>query len=181
MTLGNQLQKIRQRKGMTQELVAHQLFITRQTVSRWENDSVLPPLAALTDLSTLYDVPLSELLGENKTHMNKKINPFALLGSVVFNFFTFLTLGLTLLTVWLSSWLIAAAFILSPVMLLTVVLLGIQHLAILQTLLCILFFAIGLSIVKPLKNISNLLYGFARNYIRYNINNVFYTTEITQG
>lgn len=37
MTLGERLQQLRQRSGLSQEEVAQKLFLTRQSVSKWEN------------------------------------------------------------------------------------------------------------------------------------------------
>lgn len=41
---------------MTQEQVAQKLFVTRQTVSRWEQDKTLPNVHVLKTLSVLYPV-----------------------------------------------------------------------------------------------------------------------------
>ncbi|MGJ5640039.1 helix-turn-helix transcriptional regulator, partial [Latilactobacillus curvatus] len=42
MSVGNALKEARMNVGVTQEQVAQKLFVTRQTVSRWEQDKTLP-------------------------------------------------------------------------------------------------------------------------------------------
>ena len=37
MEFGERLKQAREKKGMTQQTLADRLFVTRQTVSRWEN------------------------------------------------------------------------------------------------------------------------------------------------
>ena len=38
MTLGQQIASARREKGMTQEMLAEQLGVTRQAVARWETE-----------------------------------------------------------------------------------------------------------------------------------------------
>ena len=42
MTLGNKIQEIRLARGMSQEQFGELLNTTRQTVSKWELDQVVP-------------------------------------------------------------------------------------------------------------------------------------------
>ena len=42
MSLGNNISFLRKQKKLTQEQLADQLNVTRQTVSRWEADEVIP-------------------------------------------------------------------------------------------------------------------------------------------
>lgn len=42
MSLGNNLYNARRKKGLSQEIVADALGISRQTVSKWETDETLP-------------------------------------------------------------------------------------------------------------------------------------------
>ena len=38
MELGKRLKDLRNRMGMTQDVLAERLFVSRQTISSWEND-----------------------------------------------------------------------------------------------------------------------------------------------
>ena len=51
MTLGQRIQELRKRAGLTQEQLAEQLGVTRQAVSKWESDNGVPELDALIALS----------------------------------------------------------------------------------------------------------------------------------
>ena len=62
MTLGENLQKLRAAKGLSQEEVARQLYVSRQSVSKWENDVAEPGVENLKTLAKLYGVTLDQLL-----------------------------------------------------------------------------------------------------------------------
>ncbi|RRK11842.1 XRE family transcriptional regulator [Lactiplantibacillus garii] len=62
MDLGTQLKREREARGWTQQSLADQLHVTRQTVSRWENGSTYPNLDTLVALSDHLAVSLDTLL-----------------------------------------------------------------------------------------------------------------------
>ena len=64
MTLGENLQRLRKEKGLSQEDVARALFVSRQTISKWENDLCLPDLENFRKICHLYQVDFNEILGE---------------------------------------------------------------------------------------------------------------------
>ena len=64
MTFGQQLQSLRKEKGYSQEQLAQQLYVTRQSVSLWENDRSLPSLDLLLKLSQIFDTSVDKLLGK---------------------------------------------------------------------------------------------------------------------
>ena len=57
------LLKLRSQRGLSQEQLAEQLFVTRQAVSRWENGETLPNIETLKQLSIYFDVSINTLLG----------------------------------------------------------------------------------------------------------------------
>lgn len=61
-TLGETLREKRVSRGMTQELVAESLGVSRQAVSKWESGKTDPSTANLLALADLLDVPVEELL-----------------------------------------------------------------------------------------------------------------------
>ncbi|MFD1317147.1 helix-turn-helix domain-containing protein [Loigolactobacillus zhaoyuanensis] len=65
MQLGAQLKLARQTLGVTQEVVASQLHVSRQTISSWENERSYPDIASLIALSDYYQLSLDELLKED--------------------------------------------------------------------------------------------------------------------
>ena len=62
MTLGENLQKLRREKGLSQEEVAQTLFVSRQTISKWETGKAEPGAANLKALAGLYGVTLEQLM-----------------------------------------------------------------------------------------------------------------------
>lgn len=63
MTLGENLQHLRKEAGLSQEEVAGRLFVSRQSVSKWENGQAEPGVENLKTLAQLYGVTVDELLG----------------------------------------------------------------------------------------------------------------------
>ena len=69
------LKKKRNELGITQQELADELFVTRQTVSRWENNLSYPNLDTLVEISNILDLSLDEFLkGEGADVVNKISN-----------------------------------------------------------------------------------------------------------
>ncbi|MCH5206164.1 MAG: helix-turn-helix transcriptional regulator, partial [Oscillospiraceae bacterium] len=66
MEIGNRLKNARVEIGLTQEKVAEEIGVSRQTVSNWENGKFYPDIVSVIKLSDLYSVSLDELLKEDK-------------------------------------------------------------------------------------------------------------------
>lgn len=62
MSLGNSLFNARKSKGMSQEMVAEKLGVSRQTISKWETDETLPDIRQSKQLAVLYGQSLDELI-----------------------------------------------------------------------------------------------------------------------
>lgn len=61
------LLQLRREKGISQEELAAQLFVTRQAVSRWETGETIPNSETLKRLSTYFQVSINTLLGSPRT------------------------------------------------------------------------------------------------------------------
>ena len=61
--LGNNIKTLRIQKGYSQETLAQQLHVVRQTVSKWEKEISVPDAEMLVKIAELLDVPVSDLLG----------------------------------------------------------------------------------------------------------------------
>lgn len=61
--LGENLKTLRKQKGFSQEELATQLHVVRQTVSKWEKGLSVPDADTLIRLAELLEVSVSELLG----------------------------------------------------------------------------------------------------------------------
>lgn len=64
MTLGYKIQEIRTARGMSQEQFGELLGTTRQTVSKWELDQVVPDIKKIIAISRMFCVSTDELLLE---------------------------------------------------------------------------------------------------------------------
>ncbi|MEG0571065.1 MAG: helix-turn-helix transcriptional regulator [Oscillospiraceae bacterium] len=62
MNLGNNLFNARKAKGLSQEMVAEKLGVSRQTISKWETDETLPDIRQSKRLAVLYGLSLDELI-----------------------------------------------------------------------------------------------------------------------
>ncbi|HAQ9448438.1 TPA: helix-turn-helix transcriptional regulator, partial [Enterococcus faecium] len=58
------IKKSRHIKGISQSEVAKYLNISRQSISKWENDTSSPDINNLTLLSSLYEISIDDLLKE---------------------------------------------------------------------------------------------------------------------
>ena len=62
MTLGERLVRLRAQAGLSQDALAERLEVSRQSVSKWENNISVPDLEKLIRLSEIYHVSLDELV-----------------------------------------------------------------------------------------------------------------------
>lgn len=71
MQIGKQLQQRRKEHNMSQETLAEQLHISRQSVSKWENGTSLPSFANVVAISELFDISLDELIKGDENLMEE--------------------------------------------------------------------------------------------------------------
>lgn len=72
--LGENLKKLRTEKGMSQEYMAQQLNVVRQTVSKWEKGLSEPDAGSLMKLAELLGVSVSALLDEEDREKKDSAN-----------------------------------------------------------------------------------------------------------
>jgi len=66
MSFGSNLQYLRRlHGGMTQEKLAEQMNVSRQTISKWESDESCPEISKLIELCDFFSCKLDELLRED--------------------------------------------------------------------------------------------------------------------
>lgn len=98
MEIGKKLKQARLGARLTQEQAAEQLFVSRQTISNWENEKTYPDIASVVRLSDLYSISLDELLkGDEKMleHLEESTDVVRsnkkLVGAVIANIAVFLS------------------------------------------------------------------------------------------
>ncbi len=67
MDFGERIYELRSKNGMSQGELADKLDVSRQAVSKWENNSAVPDLDKLLKMSELFSVSLDELVKGEKT------------------------------------------------------------------------------------------------------------------
>lgn len=66
MGFGENLRAIRRKKNISQEELAETLNVSRQAVSRWEQNNGYPEMEKMIALSKLLNVTLDNLVSEHK-------------------------------------------------------------------------------------------------------------------
>lgn len=64
MNLGENIYRLRTQKNMSQGDLAQALDVSRQSVSKWENNSAVPELEKLIRMADLFEVSLDELVAK---------------------------------------------------------------------------------------------------------------------
>ena len=65
MSLGKNIQYLRKQRRITQEQLAEIMSVSRQTISRWEADEIIPELNKLIALSDMFSCKLDALVRED--------------------------------------------------------------------------------------------------------------------
>ena len=63
MNLNENIKKLRTLKGISQVEFAKEMNVTKQCVSNWENDNILPSIEMLVKISKYFSVSTDYLLG----------------------------------------------------------------------------------------------------------------------
>jgi transcriptional regulator with XRE-family HTH domain len=66
---------LREQKNWTQQELADELMISRSTVTKWENNQLIPDVQSLVNLSDVFNVSLDSLVGSSSEH-GELINEF---------------------------------------------------------------------------------------------------------
>lgn len=69
--LGEILKMNRSERGLTQQQVADELHVSRQTLSNWENGKNYPDIPMLIELSEYYSLSLDYMLKGDASYMNQ--------------------------------------------------------------------------------------------------------------
>ena len=120
MELGAQIKKYRNEQTLSQEELAERVFVSRQSISNWENGKTYPDIKSLLLLSEVFSVSLDQLVKGDVDIMKKEINSQELAKfQKDSNMFTGLFIALIILPIplgkFLGWWGIAAYMILFAV------------------------------------------------------------------
>lgn len=74
MEMGKQIKRLRTEQGISQETLAEKVYVSRQTVSNWENDKNYPDINSLLRMSEIFHVSLDILIKGDVQKMKEKIS-----------------------------------------------------------------------------------------------------------
>lgn len=74
MELGNHIKHYRNEKGLSQEELAERVYVTRQTISNWENNKNYPDINSIVLLSEVFEISIDNLIKGDLEQMKKEIN-----------------------------------------------------------------------------------------------------------
>lgn len=66
--LGEQIKELRLNRNMSQVELAKKLFVSKQSVSNWENENIMPSVEMLIKISEIFGVTTDYLLGLSEKH-----------------------------------------------------------------------------------------------------------------
>ena len=73
MEIGNQIRENRKRLSLSQDALAEKIYVSRQTISSWENNKTYPDIQSLLLLSAVFDVTVDALIKGDVEAMEKKV------------------------------------------------------------------------------------------------------------
>ena len=73
MELGKQIKNCRQEANLSQEGLAERVYVSRQTISNWENDKSYPDVNSLVLLSEVFHISLDKLIKGDIDRMKEEI------------------------------------------------------------------------------------------------------------
>ena len=74
MQIANQIKKLRTESGMSQDELAERIFVSRQTVSNWENEKTYPDIKSLLLMSEVFNTSLDTLIKGDLSEMKRQID-----------------------------------------------------------------------------------------------------------
>ena len=73
MEFGKHIKKYRSENSLSQEQLAERVFVSRQTISNWENDKSYPDVNSLVLLSEVFNTSIDNLIKGDVKIMKKQI------------------------------------------------------------------------------------------------------------
>ena len=74
MELGNKIKYYRGEKELSQEELAERVYVSRQTISNWENNKSYPDINSIVLLSEIFGISIDNLIKGDVEQMKKEIN-----------------------------------------------------------------------------------------------------------
>ena len=98
MTIAEKIKKLRKDNNMTQEDLAEKLNVSRQTISKWETDVVIPDADNIVSICKLFNITTDELLDYKVESVQKKRQFIIDMGVLLFGIIGFIVFAILLMT-----------------------------------------------------------------------------------
>ena len=87
----NNLKKIRKDHGLSQEQLAEELGVSRQSISKWESSVAYPEMDKIITICKKYDINIDDLLHRDITEVKREDDKTKKYNNYVNSFFKFIT------------------------------------------------------------------------------------------
>lgn len=98
MTIADKIKKLRKDNNMTQEDLAEKLNVSRQTISKWETNIVIPDADNIVSICKLFNITTDELLDYKVESVQKKKQFIVDMSVLLFGIIGFIIFAILLMT-----------------------------------------------------------------------------------
>ena len=98
MTIAEKIKKLRKDNNMTQEDLSEKLNVSRQTISKWETNVVIPDADNIVSICKLFNITTDELLDYKVESVQKKRQFIIDMGVLLFGIIGFIVFAILLMT-----------------------------------------------------------------------------------
>lgn len=114
MELGNVISTKRKERGLSQEQLAQEINVARQTISKWELNETLPDIESLRKLAIFLEFSIDSALDidvdDDDDNMEWMIIGFAIIGNMITIFFDNAMFGVAMPFIGLGIYFVLKAF-----------------------------------------------------------------------
>lgn len=113
MEIGNVISTKRKERGLSQEQLAQEINVTRQTISKWELNETLPDIESLRKLAVFLEFSIDSALDidvDDDDDMEWMIIGFAIIGNIITIFFDYAMFGIAMPFIGLGIYFVLKAF-----------------------------------------------------------------------
>lgn len=113
MEIGNVISAKRKERGLSQEQLAQEINVARQTISKWELNETLPDIESLRKLAVFLGFSIDSALDidvDDDDDMEWMIIGFAIIGNMITIFFDYAMLGIAMPFIGLGIYFVLKAF-----------------------------------------------------------------------
>lgn len=98
MTIADKIKKLRKDNNMTQEDLAEKMNVSRQTISKWETNIVIPDANNIVSICKLFNITTDELLDYKVESIQKKKQSIIDMSVLLLGIIGFIVFAILLIT-----------------------------------------------------------------------------------